>query len=217
MHAQYRQTVQDFNEGLARHRAGNRDRGSHLHLSMDLKSFSGVDVPIKMLEDLIIGKVGSEGRLLALVGVLGKSILGLNDCIARRERLISKFESGSIPENMQAYYYLGTTSPNGKRNEEYPDLVSGIEDYAQDITFFSSLLCDDLMEHGKRLREGYVKQFGGPAPNMHSVNFDVPKQAGMIRSAEHYDKWLRGFVVNPTATPDGRMKLLLKRFRRSVD
>ena len=83
------------------------------------------------------------------------------------------------------YYYFGLTLPTGHTNQEYSDVIEAIHSYIDDVIFFSSLLCDDLIEYGNKLRsrERYLET---NAPKVNEVNFSTPIASKLIPPKSNY-------------------------------
>lgn len=161
----------------------------------DLRTFPSPSAPIETLKDLVFNKISAYGRPLALVSVLEQSFVGLREAIAKRDALIHRFSSGSVPKELFHNYYFGSRLPSGDTNQEFPDLVTAINSYVEDITFFASLLCVDLMSHGNRVHEAFTKKFGKGAPKVSTVDFTVPREKGLIPPNDQYKDWLNAFAT----------------------
>ena len=162
-------------------------------ITADLVSFPAPITPIETLQELLFHKISAHGRPLALAAVLEQSLVGLKDSISKRDALAQKFDNGEISSQLIAQRYLGLPLPNGDINREYPDLVEAINSYSDDIIFFSTLLCADLVEHGQRIHQKFTKKFGKNAPNVSTADFSSPRKDGLIPSESQYNLWLHGF------------------------
>lgn len=174
--------------------SGQLQGNAEYHVELDLKVFPAPVVPIETLKNLVFHQLSAVGRPLALVSVLEQSLAGTRDAVAKRESLVQRFATGQIPEQFTAHFYFGLKMPNGHVSQEHVDLVEGIYSYVDDIAFFSSLLCSDLMEHGERLRTAYVKRYGKDAPRVSTVDFAGPRSSGLLPPDSQYKDWLRAFA-----------------------
>jgi hypothetical protein len=174
--------------------SGQRQGNAEYHVQLDLRVFPSPVFPMETLKNLVFEKLSAVGRPPALVSVLEQSLTGAREAIARRELLVQRFASGSVPENLTANYYFGLKLPNGHLSQEHPDLVEGIYSYMDDIAFFSALLCTDLMAHGERLHAAFAKRFGKGAPRVSRVDFSGPRKSGLIPPDSQYNDWLRAFT-----------------------
>ena len=174
---------------------GQRQGNAEYHVPLDLKVFPAPVVPMETLKDIIFQKLSVVGRPLALVSVLEQSLSGVRDAILRREALVQRFASGSIPETLTANFYFGLKLPNGHVTQEHPDLVECIYSYLEDIAFFSALLCQDLMAHGDQLHAAFTKRFGKGAPRVSTADFSGPRSLGLIPPDSQYTDWLKAFAI----------------------
>lgn len=177
----------------AEHALGKRQGNAEYHVELDLQIFPAPVVPIETLKDLVFQRLSAVGRPLALVAVLEQSLEGARDAVAKHEALVQRFATGQIPEQFTALFYFGLKLPTGHISMEHADLVEGIHNYVDDIAFFSSLLCTDLMQHGEQLRAAFVKRYGTDAPRVSTVDFSGPKSSGMLPPDSQYNDWLRAF------------------------
>lgn len=174
--------------------SGQRQGNAKYHVQLDLKVFPAPAAPMETLKDLVFQKLSAVGRPLALVSVLEQSLAGVRDAVAKREELVQKFATGVIPEHLTAHFYFGLKLPNGHLNQEHADLVEGIYSYVDDIAFFSALLCEDLMQHGKQLHSALPKRLRKGAPKVSKVDFSGPKESGLMPPESQYTDWLRAFA-----------------------
>jgi len=117
----------------------------------------------------------------------------MKDAYAKREELVMAFRNHSIPQEEVPHYYFGIKTDSGVTNRDHPEILHAINEYTDDCIFFSSLLCDDLTAHGRRLRAVYVKSFGKGAPEIAFADFSAGRASGTIPSESKYSEWLKGF------------------------
>jgi hypothetical protein len=173
---------------------GQRQGNAEYVFTPDMRTFSAPLAPIETLKDLVFNKLSAYGRPLALVSVLEQSFIGLREVISKRDALIHRFASGHIPKELVHKYYFGQKLPSGDINQEFPDLVFAIHSYVDDIIFFGSLLCGDLVAHGNSVHEAYAKRFRKGAPNISTVDFSGLREKGIIPLDSQYTDWLNAFV-----------------------
>lgn len=169
------------------------------HVQADLQLFPGPEAPVEALKEIVFHRLSAYGRALALVAVLEQTVIGLKATIAMRERFVAHFATGQMSEAEFYVRYLGLTDSAGNTRNEYADSVEAISSYTYDMAFFSALLADDLIEHGTKVREKFVKQFKKGAPRISTVDFTVPREKGLIPPQDNYADWLRGFTQQPRA------------------
>lgn len=175
-----------------RRRSGEIPSNTEFILEADFKVFPAPLVPIETLKKLVFEQVSTYGRPLALVAVLEQSIEGLREAVQKRDALIHRF-STTIPKELFANYYFGLKLPSGDTNQEHPDSVDVIQSYVDDVSFFSSLLCADLIAHGKLIRQQLLKFWKKGVPNVSSADFSGPRAKGLLPPDAQYADWLNGF------------------------
>lgn len=173
---------------------GQRQGKTEYTFVADMRVFPAPSAPIETLKDLVFHRISASGRPLALVAVLEQSFAGVKEMIAKRDALIHRFASGAVPKELVPNYYFGMPLPSGDINREYPDLIEGIHSYVDDIAFFSSLLCTDLVAHGNRAHAAYTKQFGKGAPRVSTADFTGPRAKALIPPDTQYADWLNAFA-----------------------
>ena len=200
-----KQHVQPMREGFlkakadleafkAKRNAGQIAKDVEFHVQMDMCTYPGPIVPIETLKHIAFQEISAVGRPLALVAVIEQSLIGLIAAIAKRDQLIQRFASGAIPEQLHASYYFGLPLQGGHVNQEFPDLVEAIYSYVDDLAFFSSLLCKDLMKHGTKVREALVKKSPKQVPHVNEADFSGPEKSGLMPPDSQYNDWLNAFV-----------------------
>lgn len=200
-----KQHVQPMYEGFVRAKAeletfrqqratGQRQGNAEYRFVADMRVFPAPSAPIETLKELVFHRISAQGRSLALVAVLEQSFAGVKEMIAKRDALIHRFASGAVPNELVHNYYFGMPLPSGDTNQEYPDLIMGIHSYVDDIAFFSSLLCTDLIAHGNRAHAAFTKKFGKGAPRVSTANFTGLREKGLIPPDAQYADWLNAFV-----------------------
>ena len=202
--AHEKEALRNFKEQRA---TGQRQGNAEYRFVTDLRVFPAAVVPIETLKDLAFNKISAYGRALALVSVLEQSLLGLKEAIMKRDLLVQRFASGGIPAEQAHLYYFGMPLPTGDTNQEYPDLVEAIHSYVDDIAFFSALLCDDLIAHGRRIHKAFAQKFGKGAPSVSTADFSGPRQTGLLPPDTQYADWLNAFAEQDSGGKvEGRKK-----------
>jgi len=163
-------------------------------ITADFQTFPGLTVPNDTLKSLVYEGISSYGRSLALVAVLEQSLVGLSDAMRKRNDIVHRFASGAIPAEHFAQFYFGLPLPNGNTDKDYPDVVEAIYSYVDDIAFFSSMLCADLIEHGEVIRKRLVKISKKNIPKVSTADFSTPKAKDLIPKESQYADWLSAFT-----------------------
>lgn len=174
--------------------AGQIAEDVEFHVQMDMLTFPAPIVPIQTLKHIAFQELSAVGRPLALVAVIEQSLIGLISAIEKRDQLIKRFAIGDIPENVHANFYFGLPTRGGHVNQEFPDLVEAIYRYVDDLAFFSSLICIDLMKHGVKVREALVKTSPKQVPHVSEADFSGVVKSGLMPPDTQYKDWLNAFV-----------------------
>jgi hypothetical protein len=178
----------------AKRDAGEIAQDAEFHVQLDMRTYPAPIVPIETLKHIAFQEISAVGRPLALVSVIEQSLIGLTSAIARRDQLIQSFSSGAIPEQLHVNYYFGLPLKAGHVNQEFPDLVEAISSYVDDLAFFSSLLCSDLMKHGAKVRDALIKQSSKQVPHVSEADFSGTVRSGLMPPDSQYSDWLNSFV-----------------------
>lgn len=184
----------DLEAFKAKRDAGQIAADAEFHLQLDMRTYPAPIVPVETLKHIVYQELSVVGRPLALVAVIEQSLIGLTAAIAKRDQLIQRFTDEDIPKGVHINYYFGLPLPGGHVNQVFPDLVEAIYIYVDDLAFFSSLLCDDLMKHGAKAREALIKKFPKRVPHVSEVDFSGPMESGLIPPDTQYRDWLNAFV-----------------------
>jgi hypothetical protein len=182
---------------------GQRQGNAEFVLDADFRLFAAPSAPIETLKELVFNKISAQGRPLALVAILEQSFNGVKDAVMKRDALAQRFESGAITQNLLAKCYFGIRLPSGHTNHEFPDLVAAIHSYTDDVVFFSSLLCTDLIEHGARVRTEFRKKYGEVGPGMSTIDFSKLRKDGVIPPEAEYAGWLSAFTTDAVQAKKG--------------
>lgn len=188
-------------EFKAKRQAGKVSSTTEFEVKLDMRTYPAPVVPLESLKHMVFQEISVTGRPLALVAVIEQSLIGVTKAIAKRDLMIQKFASGAIPENLRVNFYFGLALPGGHRNEEFADLVEAVYSYVDDIAFFSSQLCVDLMEHGKSVRAALLKKSRKQVPKVSEVDFTNARASELMPLSSRYLDWLNAFVEQ-SATDD---------------
>ncbi|RUO39214.1 hypothetical protein CWE22_10705 [Pseudidiomarina aestuarii] len=178
----------------------NRDLSDkQIHFEMDFKIFHMPFVPFDDVSRLMQRELSLKGRPLALVSTLQSSLDLLRQSIEHRNDLINNYKSTfeELSHRQMLSVYFGFPLPNGSVNQEYSDTVQAIYQYADDVIFFSSFLCSDLVEHGERIREQYKKEFRRWLEKTTIPNFDTGRAKELQPNQADYEDWLKMFQEHP--------------------
>jgi len=166
-----------------------------LQFDMDLRTLDMPHIPIELLEMNGYEKITLRGRPLALISTLSTSIDTMRSSLNRRNKVIENFKSllPTISQKEKLDYYFGFPLTDGSVDQEYLDTTEGLYQYADDVIFFSSLLCEDLRKHGNKLRNIYKKLHGKKIDKISGFHFDTPQAKAIWPNQDNYKDWLKMF------------------------
>lgn len=195
LYEQFHRAKQEIERFLQQRAAGQIPREHAFEFTADFRTFPPLEVPLDSLKELVFHRISAYGRAVALVSVIEQSLVGVKSSILKREQFVQCVQSGGISGDDLPRYYFGQPLPGGETNQEYTDLVEAIHSYLDDVTFFTALLCSDLVEHAKAVRERFVAAFGKDAPHVSEPDFSGPRERRLIPPDDQYRDWLRAFVT----------------------
>ncbi|WLG70030.1 hypothetical protein [Pseudomonas brassicacearum] len=150
--------------------------------------------PVIYLQEIVLSRLSTAGRALASVTQLTDAVSNLNVMLKQRNELIRKMKNGEFPVGAKKEHLcFGLRYGNGETNEEYHDSVQGISSYTDDIIFFGSELCLDLLEHADLLVGRFKKRLRGPVPEINKIDLSKARLDGWIPDGEGYKNWTSGF------------------------
>lgn len=178
-------------------KSGEIQSDTPFEFQADLRSVPVLAVPIDALRSLVYEKLSVSGRPLAIVATLVGALSSLADTIANRNGLIAGFKQLSPPASETVFpaLYFGFPYDGCDVNTEYADTMTGMQNFTDDVIFFSNLLCKDLASHGNSVLSKYKSLFKGTLERIHSAELSSEKTAGLIPIDEQYSNWLNGFQV----------------------
>lgn len=182
-----------FQAVLAQSRTDQNPGASQFRFDADLTSFPAPVLKIQTLSDLVFDRISAYGKILSLVSMIEDAATGLSSAVATRETLIAGFWQKGLPPDVMALHYFGEQTSSGDRQGHYADTLDVIQSYSNDLIFFSSQLCANLIQHGNSQRKAFEKSFGKGAPVVTEVDFSGPKNAGLFPPDSDYASWLRWF------------------------
>jgi hypothetical protein len=159
-------------------------------IQADFQTLAPVQVPIELLHTFLFEKVSVTGLPLMAVVTLSQCIDGLNTSLDKRNDFVAESKKRSpIPHGELESIYFGAPDKNGRIDRTYPDTIDAISSYTDDCIFFSKLLGDVLMEHGRKLG----KLYGRKSPRIHKLDFTKAEKNGLIPDKNVYANWLNMF------------------------
>ena len=204
-------------EGLAN---GTIPRGTQLIVPhVDLVVIEALRVPIERLEEIVLEKVAAGGKISQRVITLAGCIESINDTIRGRNALAEAYNRGEVAENEKVARLFGLPLRDGSVDVMFSELTLGLLKQVDNCIYFSSRLCQELEERGKRVRERCPKRFRQGAPRMSSCNFKQPAADGLMPNAAEFAEWERAFILRVPTTSGryvGRLRFCVWKQLRPV-
>lgn len=192
MKNKYNNDRENFSRSIGQQARGGRE------FTLDLRALPQLVLPVDILKGTVANKVSADRRPLALIISIVETDLLLNQSIVFRNQLIEKFKSLlSNGDQHLGCIYFGISyeiNSGGMHQAEYKDTLENICIHADDLIFYSHLLCGDLEKHGAELRNKFQQQKGKNTPTIVSVSFDEANEQGLLPDNEKYKDWLTSFV-----------------------
>jgi hypothetical protein len=120
--------------------------------------------------------------------------------IRERNAVIEKIKG--LPQNEMVVKVFGLPTPEGV-DTTYGDCVEGVWKYSNDVLYYGSELCLELMKYGQKVERRYEKQFRGMHPKTARVDFKTVEARQLIPPAADYAAWEENYVLLVSAT-EGR-------------
>jgi hypothetical protein len=117
----------------------------------------------------------------------------LNECIAQRNDLVTRLQP-MIGQDEGLARIFGLPLPAGI-DTSYGDVVHGIYDYTDDCIQFSRVICEDLAEHGQKVRKAYQACLRRGARRRVMQVPEVIWPESLMPPKEKYKSWYSGFVT----------------------
>ncbi|MBZ2188842.1 hypothetical protein K8B33_07025 [Alcanivorax sp. JB21] len=177
--------------------------GGVIQFETDLKTLHMPYLPLEVLEKNAYERITIKGRPLALISTIANSVEALRNSLDHRNNLIEKFKGlfPTIPNKDRLDYYFGFPLPGGRVHQEFLNTMEGIYQYADDVIFFSSLLCEDLKKYGEGIRKIYKEKYDKKVENIVGFDFKTPKAVAIWPDEENYKDWMEMFVEQEEVLP----------------
>lgn len=169
-------------------------RGTVPSVSLDMNTFSAPALPIKELTGLMFDRITCTGKELSALSMLNQSFDYFEKAIARRDALIERFRTGQVPKALHAQYYFGQPLPENVVSNEVEDIYKIFNDCADDLAYFSSIICDELISLGHKKHVKLKKFMGENVPKITTFDLSPAKASGIFPNENNYSDWERGFA-----------------------
>jgi hypothetical protein len=170
-----------------------------LELSLDLQTISQLKFPDTPLEKIVFEKCAVGVKALAAVTSLSGAIDDLRNSIDFRNDLISEFREkrAAMTELDRIQLYVGAPRA-GEVDARFVTNIRALSHQTDDCIFFSSLLADELMHYGNKLRSRNRLKFRLGMPRLLPVDWKIAREASLIPDEAEYANWVAGFKRPPT-------------------
>lgn len=158
-----------------------------ISVKSNLIFFDAPLLPLDSLDKLIFEKISSGSRCLAATIQIREYYNNLTSAIKIRHGIIENKNSKLTPHS-----YYGIPRQGGVDNR-YHDSIVGIKNYVDDLIFFSTVVCEDLIIKGNSAAKDFKSQHGKGAPLVDKVDFEMSYFEGLIPFKHNYKSWLSGF------------------------
>lgn len=190
-----RTTFDTYHAGL---RDGSIAKGGELALPLDMEVLTIFTPPLSVLRTQLVEKVQvTRSRVIRLHMAMEQSAQSLAEFFSMRNQWINDYRRAPFPDNELPNRLFGIPYKSGNIDASYPSCLDGIAAHCDDAIFFGHLLCIDLQEHAKELRQQYIKGYGLPAPRMQTVAFEKSIEEGVIPDKARYESWFTNFETFP--------------------
>jgi hypothetical protein len=153
------------------------------NFNADLRTLAPVKSPIDHLQKAVFERVSASTKVVSLVGVLDRTLHGLDLLITTRNDLVEEFKANS-PVNHRTYFGLPTTSGS---DERYSSTIKHLSEYTDDAIYFSKLIGDELVKHGNLLKKKLPRKMQLSAPIIASA--DYSKAGDLMPAPSNYQDW----------------------------
>ena len=186
----------EFEEFDKRSRKALNGERAVFEFEADFRTITPLSIRTDLLQTFAFEKISLNGRPLVLVDTLTQTISSLNSSIVKRNQLIETYRAQEpIRGKVLTQIYFGRPDDHGNIDNTYPDSMEAIYRLTDDCIFFSKLLCDDLVAHGKKLAERYEKTISKKdVPTINQPHFEKAERIGLMPDPASYADWTSSFV-----------------------
>lgn len=168
-------------------KAAVRRPGEVVEFHADMQTMDVVRVPTEAVQKILVDRVNTPTRALALMAVLDRTIHALNNYLKMRNDMCEEFrKSGVLP---QLYYGLRTDKG---ADERYSSAMKAIQMYTDDAIHFSKELGDELVVYANEEKAKLSRRHRKKVPII--VSADFSKAADMFPDRKNYSDWDTMFV-----------------------
>lgn len=176
------------------YKLGKIPKGNTFNFTADFETIPISPVPVDVLQTLVFEKISVDGRPLSLTTTLNQTATHLADSIKYRNQLIEKFRANSpLPDDFLVQVYFGMPDKNGHIDNSYPSIIEAIYHYTDSCIYFSTRLCQDLIEHGERIKKIYIEKYDKRVPTIKKLDFTQAEKEGLMPNSKDLEDWINMF------------------------
>lgn len=161
--------------------------GEIVNFHADMQTMDVVRVPTDAVQKILVERVNTPTRALALMAVLDRTIHGLNNYLKIRNDMCDEFRKDGV----KPHIYFGLVTDSGA-DERYSSTMKAIQSYTDDAIHFSKELGDELVRYADREKAKLPRRSRKNAPIIASADFS--KAADMLPDRKNYSDWDKMFV-----------------------
>ena len=177
----------EINKTIFLWHTATRRPGEVVDFHADMQTLDIVRVPTDAVQKILVERVNTPTRALALMAVLDRTIHGLNNYLKMRNDMCEEFrKNGAKPQ-----IYFGLRTPTGA-DERYSSTMKAIMSYTDDAIHFSKELGDELVRYSNREKARLPRGQRKKAPII--VSADFSKALDMFPERKPYSDWDTMFV-----------------------
>lgn len=171
-----------------------RRRDEVIDFDADMQTLDVVRVPLEALQKILVERVNTPTRALALMAVLDRTVHALNNYLKMRNDMCDEFRKGGVVP--QTYYGLRTAKG---ADERYSSSLKAIYTYTDDAIHFSKELGDELVAYTNEEKAKLSRRQRKKVPII--VSADFSKAADMFPDRKNYSDWDTMFVKPTPPVP----------------
>ena len=168
-------------------KAKYRQPGEIVPFDVDMQTMDAIRVPMDALQKILVERVNTPTRALALMAVVDRTIHGLNNHLKMRNDMCDEFRKNGVKP--PAYYGLLTSSG---ADERYSSAMKAITRYTDDAIHFSKELGDELVRYTNREKAKLPRRQRNNTPII--ADADFKKAADMFPDRKDYEEWDTMFI-----------------------
>ena len=150
-----------------------------------------IRVPMEALQKIMVERINSPTRGLALMAVLDRTVHSLNNFLKMRNEMCDEFRKNGVTPNV----YYGFVTKDGA-DKRYETAMQAIQSYTDDAIHFSKELGDQLVRYANQEKDKLPRRQRKSAPII--VGADFSKASDMFPDRKKYSDWDTMFVTPPS-------------------